>query len=283
MKPEKGKQMQQRKLLFERRALELSPADSPFWYTSGTFGPYYINTHYLMGGEEVAKEALVLLDDPSPDNLVAFYRIVKDHLQNDEAYAELMSSLAEDYHDYAVISGGARRDFFFSFAIAEILAKPHLALLKEGRSFLLQDESCAEIPADQILEGPVLHVADLLTAGSSYIRAWIPMLKKHGLDLKETLIMVNRDQEGTEILRQAGVQVHAPLTLDGAFFKQAQEEGYLSDHQLSRILEFWRDPELYMHSFIKDHPDFIDQALSSDAKTKERAERFISQRKDKDR
>lgn len=270
-------ELQNRKLLFERRALELSPADSPFWYTSGTFGPYYINTHYLMGGESEAKKALELLDDPSPENLLAFYEQVRKNLHEDEDYARLMSDLAENYQDYAVISGGARRDFFFSFAMAEILNKPHLALLKDGQSYWLEQGTCVEIPADQIIEGPVLHVADLLTAGSSYVRAWIPMLREHGLELKETLIMVDRDQEGAVVLRDAGIEVHAPMTLDGDFFAKAKEEGYLTEDQLKRILDFWQDPNVYMKTFLHDHPDFLNQALQGDSRTKERAERFKQQ------
>lgn len=270
--------MLRRKLLFERRALELSPADSPFWYTSGTFGPYYINTHYLMGGEGEAKRALQLLDDPTPDNLLAFYDEVRKNLKEDKDYARLMTELAENYRDYAVISGGARRDFFFSFAVAEILGKPHLAFLKEGKSYWMEKGTCEEIPSDLAIEGPVLHVADLLTAGSSYLRAWIPMLEEHGLELKKTLVMVNRDQVGTAALRAAGVEVDAPMTLDGDFFRQAKEEGYLSKDQLTRILEFWQDPKVYMKTFLEDHPEFIDDALKGDAKTKERVERFLAQR-----
>lgn len=265
-----------KKLLFDRRALELSPADAPFWYTSGAFGPYYINTHYLMGGEDAAKNALLLLDDPNPDNLMAFYALVAKHLREDEPYAQLMESLAGKYQDYALISGGARRDFFFSMAIAQILQKPHLALLKEGRSYWMEQGTCIEIPSDKQIAGPILHVADLLTAGSSYLRAWIPLLKDHGLDLKETLIMVDRDQGGREALREAGVTVHAPMTLDEAFFVQAKTEGYLSDDQLRRILEFREDPNLYMKNFIQDFPQFLENALSGDAKTQERAERYLT-------
>ena len=32
--------------LIRTQALRLAPADEVFWYTSGTVGPYYINTHY---------------------------------------------------------------------------------------------------------------------------------------------------------------------------------------------------------------------------------------------
>ena len=39
------------KELFTTKALKISGSETPFWYTSGTFGPFYINTHYLFGGD----------------------------------------------------------------------------------------------------------------------------------------------------------------------------------------------------------------------------------------
>ena len=40
------------KWLFETNAFRVCPENEPFWYTSGTIGPYYINTHFLYGSEE---------------------------------------------------------------------------------------------------------------------------------------------------------------------------------------------------------------------------------------
>jgi len=48
--------------LFETKAIRVCPPDKPFWYTSGTIGPYYINTHFLYGSEEKANELLKAID-----------------------------------------------------------------------------------------------------------------------------------------------------------------------------------------------------------------------------
>ena len=40
--------------LITSQALRIATANEVFWYTSGTVGPYYINTHYLYGGPEKA-------------------------------------------------------------------------------------------------------------------------------------------------------------------------------------------------------------------------------------
>ena len=50
------------KWLFETAAVRVCPQDKPFWYTSGSIGPYYINTHFLYGSEEKANELLSFID-----------------------------------------------------------------------------------------------------------------------------------------------------------------------------------------------------------------------------
>jgi len=48
--------------LIQTRALRLAPPGQVFWYTSGTVGPYYIDTHYLCGGQARAEELLGFID-----------------------------------------------------------------------------------------------------------------------------------------------------------------------------------------------------------------------------
>ncbi len=43
-------------ILIQTQALRLAPPGKVFWYTSGTIGPYYIDTHYLCGGRQQAEE-----------------------------------------------------------------------------------------------------------------------------------------------------------------------------------------------------------------------------------
>ena len=55
--------------LIRTRALVVSPPGEVFWYTSGTVGPYYINTHYLLGGPEPAPPFPEAGGDPTDDGL----------------------------------------------------------------------------------------------------------------------------------------------------------------------------------------------------------------------
>ncbi|MBI2950683.1 orotate phosphoribosyltransferase, partial [bacterium] len=55
--------------LLQTGALRIAPADRPFWYTSGTLGPYYINTEYLYGGREKAERFLEVIEREKDDPL----------------------------------------------------------------------------------------------------------------------------------------------------------------------------------------------------------------------
>ncbi len=41
--------------LFKTNALNICPENSPFWYTSGKIGPYYINAEFYMVANKILK------------------------------------------------------------------------------------------------------------------------------------------------------------------------------------------------------------------------------------
>ena len=53
--------------LIRTEALRIAQADEVYWYTSGTVGPYYINTHYLLGGAATAENFLAFIDSDKED------------------------------------------------------------------------------------------------------------------------------------------------------------------------------------------------------------------------
>ena len=55
--------------LFETNAIKFCEENKPFWYTSGKIGPYFINTHFVYGNENDAKELLSFIDDKLSDKL----------------------------------------------------------------------------------------------------------------------------------------------------------------------------------------------------------------------
>lgn len=269
--------------LFRTEALKPAPAEQPFWYTSGTLGPYFINTHYLFGGAEKAAELLAAIDralegsrTELPGKIGPFCMAV---YQSDEAYRRIINYACELVKDrgFTAVSGGERRDYFFSYAIAENLSLPHITLFKDLAGVRTEPGfRAARTLADGSLKGEkVLHVADLVTEASSYLRAWLPALRAFGAEITQTLAVVDRSQGGREILAKEGVELISLIELDEKFFREAETKALISEEQCAGILRFREDTHAYMQAFLEAHPDFIKKELAKGGKAEERARRAI--------
>lgn len=282
--------------IFAKKALEPAPEGEVFWYTSGMFGPFYINTHFLAGGATKAKEILQGLDglegadkDGQKAILITFMEAIRALYHEDEIYRLVIHCLAQEAlaqkkeADFALISGGARRDYFFSFLVGVLLDLPQLFILKDQSVLLwhrdawLPLDDLARIAQKEGAKGPsqVLHVADLITQASSFFRAWIPALKDQRLEMGQALAVVDRHQGGLDKLAEAGVKAKVLLQVNQAFFDQAVAGGQMSSSQAALSLTFLRDPVAYERDFLRLHPSYLKEAKERDAKTKERVERFI--------
>lgn len=267
--------------LFATHAFRVSPADEPFWYTSGKFGPYYVNTHFLYGSEEEAQKLLQTIDY-SLDYPLGLPRVVgiacMRQYSKSAIYKRVIDNLleiAEDL-DFDLISGGARRDFFFSFPVAELLGKDHLSILKDGSVYhsTANFKSIREVSENEFRNKKVLHIADLVTSASSYLRAWLPAIENCGAKIADTLVVVDRNQGGAENLNMENVNLHSLLRLNADFFAQAKDMGEISEQQEKQLLRFAKDPNAYMISFLEDHPGFLENSAKKDERSAERVERF---------
>lgn len=264
--------------LFETKAFRVSPEDKPFWYTSGTIGPFYINTHFLYGSEAKANELLKKIDSSKANKLECpeyLLQIIKKNYEEDEIFKGLIDSMLEfikkniDLNEIGYISGGERRDWFFSLLIADFLRKPHITIYKDLSAVLTKDGSTVEMP--QINGASVLHIADLITEASSYERAWIPAVKSFGGNMKWSLVVVDRKQGGEELLSKHGVKSLAMVSIDNSLFSEALAMGLISRPQYDMLMEYSANPRECMKNFLAKHPGFMENALKADAKTAERA------------
>ena len=136
--------------LMETGALRIAPADEVFWYTSGTVGPYYINTENLCGGPRKAAEMLDFIEsrrgdkDRFPGQLL---RRIRTNYATDPIYRSVIDALVQEAGQKAAdidyVSGGERRDWFFSLAVADLLDKPHLTIYKDLSMVVLEDAGSA--------------------------------------------------------------------------------------------------------------------------------------------
>ena len=266
--------------LFKTNALRVCPENKPFWYTSGKIGPYYVNTHFLYGSEENAVDLLSFIDSEKVNKETLPNKIfnkVFDQYENNEIYRNVIDEMLEfiksniniDEIDY--ISGGERRDWFFSNIIANKLNKPHITIYKD-LSFVVTDSNFEHLLENSVINNAkVLHIADLITEASSYLRAWIPVIEDNGAKIVSTTVVVDRKQGGKEKLEEKNIKTLAMLSIDENLFTQALDMNIITEEQFRMVKEFTKNPDETMRAFLVEHPDFLEEALKSDEKTIQKA------------
>ncbi len=265
-------------LLFKTNAIQACPEGEPFFYTSGKLGPYYINTHFLFGSKQQAEKYLTEIEDfrneinSFPEKI--FNSAHKQYLEN-EIYKTIIDMVCEKVNEYDIdyISGGERRDFFFSLLPAHFLNKPHITILKDKTTIISTPDfkSSHFTNLNELTGKKVIHIADLVTEASSYLRAWIPALKALGVTFDNTISVVDRNQGGMKVLKSENISLYSFTSIEKELFIKAKNEGYISGKQYEMISQFIEDPSNFMLEFLDNNPEFLDEKIKSGGKNKERA------------
>ncbi|MBO4407950.1 MAG: orotate phosphoribosyltransferase [Clostridiales bacterium] len=271
-------------LLFKTKAIKVAPESTPFWYTSGKLGPFYCNTHFLLKDEDSAVTMLKNIEEAISKSKVTAPKEIFDLMygfyQTSESFKTVTDALVEKAKEFEFdfISGGERRDFFFSMVPAFLLGKPHLTIYKDLTSaYSNSDFTNTVLSSEADLKGKkALHIADLITVASSYERAWVPALKDLGADITDTIAVVDRHQGGEEVLKALGVSMYTLTGVDKDLFDLALKKDIINKAQYDLVIKFLDDPDEYMKSFLKNNPDFIASQIAMGGKAKERAELAIS-------
>ena len=269
--------------LFETDAVRVCPEGQPFWYTSGKLGPFYINTQFLYGSEAAANSLLKTIEEACAGEKLAFYDKVwadiSAQLASCPIYAQLIDLLTEAAAklDVDFVSGGERRDFFFSLPVARKLGLGHLSIFKDLSCVYTDKDGVSMDAAQAGLAGKKsVHIADLITVASSYIRAWIPAVESLGARIAYSLAVVDRDQGGSDILAKAGCPLTTLVTIKPELFEQAKALGRVTDAQVALVNSFIADPDKFMHDFLVAHPDFLASEIAKGGKSAQRAELCIA-------
>lgn len=223
---------------------------NPVILTSGEIGIYYVNTEKLMedGGE---------FNDYGND-AGAMYKHAIGMLDRNKNFREIIDIIARDAeqllpHNGAAISGGQRRDWLFSAAVAKTLGVPHISLYKqeEGKPDRIEVHANGGTRQDvSIKDFQVVHVADLITEGSSFHEkdgdktyGWIPMLRNAGAKVGHALIVTTRLQGGEDKLRALDVEPRTFVSIDEAFLKAHSGNP-------ERAVEYFKDPVAWSKAFL---------------------------------
>ena len=78
-----------------------------------------------------------------------------------------------------------------------------------------------EFEQSKVEDSKVLHIADLITEASSYIRAWIPAIESLGAKIYWSTVVVDRMQGGKEKLENAKIKSLSMINIDENLFKTA--------------------------------------------------------------
>ena len=266
--------------LFETKAIKICEENKPFWYTSGKIGPYFINTHFIYGNENDAIELLSFIDECLADKLTlpekVFEKVLKQY-QTNEIYKNVIDTMLEyiqnniNISEIDYISGGERRDWFFSNMISYLLNKPHLSIYKDLSVVESDSNFMIATPISSLQGKKVLHVADLITVASSYIRAWIPAIRNLGSNICWSCVVVDRMQGGKDKIEAEGVKSLSLVQVDKDLFRKALELNIINESQVDMLDAFFENPDESMKQFLIAHPEFLENSLNADEKTKKRA------------
>ncbi len=264
--------------LFETKALKICPENKPFWYTSGKIGPYYINTHFIYGSEQEANELLKFIDAEKENKKELpkkIYEKTIEQYKTSKIYKTVIDEMIEkikqniNINEIDFVSGGERRDLFFSYTIADLLGKPHITIFKDLTT-VVTDSKGNNIETN--LEGKkVLHVADLITEAVSFTRNWIPAIKQIGAEIKWSIAVVDRMQGGKDKLQAENIKSYEIIRVDNELFEEALSLGIINKEQLDMLVKFKSNPDGTMREFLVAHPEFLEDALKADEKTAGRA------------
>ncbi|MBO5005171.1 MAG: orotate phosphoribosyltransferase [Clostridia bacterium] len=272
--------------LFKTNAVNICPENSPFWYTSGKIGPYYINAEFLYGSKQDSENLLNCINAEKNNELElpkkVFEKVQKQYDEN-EIYRHVINEMKRkiedniDINEIDYISGGERRDWFFSYMIAKLLKKPHITIYKNLNA-VISDSDFKDTKTVERIEGKrVLHIVDMINTSSSYTRAWIPVIEKLGAKIKWSMSCVDRMQGGAKVLEDNGIKCMSIVQVDKNLFDKALELKVINEEQYNMVNEYIKNPDETMRKFLISHPDFLKNALSSDEKTAGRAKMCIEQ------
>lgn len=270
--------------LFKTNAIKFCEENKPFWYTSGKIGPYFINTHFIYGSEKEAKELLSFIDEQLANKMAlpknVFEKVLEQYNSN-KIYKDVINAMINtikenvDVSEIDYISGGERRDWFFSNIIAYLLDKPHISIYKDLNAVVSNSKFKKTKTLDKIEGKKVLHIADLVTVASSYIRAWIPAIENFGAKMCWSCVVVDRMQGGTEKIEEKGILPLSLVKVDKSLFKKAADMNIINKTQQEMLNDFFENPDETMKNFLVNHPEFIENSLNSDEKTAKRAKLLV--------
>lgn len=189
-------------------------------------------------------------DKPSPVYIDA--RLWTQSPEVVDSYLHAMKQKIKDEGiNYDVIGGGATGGIPYAERLAQSLHEPSIYIRKESKGY----GKAAQIEGSENLEGEtVLLVEDVITGGQSK-QNFIKGIETAGGEVKDCLVMFDREQGGEQALREEDVELHSVLTLSELIDYGKREDKILKD-QIQSLDEYIENTDAWEEKFLKENPDW---------------------------
>jgi orotate phosphoribosyltransferase len=268
-------------VIFSTKAVSIwNNAKGPvFWYAAGVPGPFYVNTEKLIGteaAERLLAQISKIVDEADTPKQKAdkVESVVMAEYNSNITFQKIIATMIRDSiaqfgSAYNTVSGGERRDWFFSIPFAIESGLDHIYLFKDGSIHTKHHGT----PKPHI-QPKVLHVADLINNAASYIDKWIPILKSNDLAMAGTACVINRGTAGIDKLKEVGIDTCSLKTIDKSFFDDLSAIKLIEESVAQEINLYFVSKEDWARKYILSKPDLIGKE-KLDAKSKERLQSFL--------
>lgn len=195
-------------LLWETKAIKIS-IDKPFKLVSKNLSPIYINCRTLIS-HQVAREIIIAF---------AYWIYEKEKL----------------HANY--IAGGETAGIPYASWLADKLNKPLIYVRKESKSHGLLDQIEGYLKPKET----VLLIEDLITDGRSKL-TFIGGIRKAKGEIRNCLVIFDREQGGKKILAKHKVNLHSLTTLSLSL-KIGIQSGFISSNEYQEVTDYISNPE----------------------------------------
>ena len=143
-----------------------------------------------------------------------------------------LSKIEEDRIEFDRIATVATAGIPLASVLAYKLQKPFLYVRKEEK------EHGTGKRVEGVAEGRILVMDDVATTGSNLLLA-ASAVRELGAEVRDALVLVDREQGAEEALRKEKIRLHSCLKVSQMVL-ELYEQGLLEEEKLKEILEYMR-------------------------------------------
>lgn len=147
-----------------------------------------------------------------------------------DAYAEMLDGVDESVYIAGVPEAGTPLASMVAYKLGRRMVQPRKVIKDHGTKSSVEG---AYSQGDK-----VILIDDLITKGDSKLEA-ITQVTSAGLQVEGFLVLIDREQGGLDVIRQAGYAIEAATTIS-VIIDALHAQGKLSDEQYKTVINFIR-------------------------------------------